>query len=59
MTQSGKEGNRDSKILCCHYRMRSTSTGVGNWDETRREWDSVGGGPNYEIREHFPDWKAD
>lgn len=62
MTQGGEEGKRDLKILCCYYRMRSTSTGVGN--ETCTE--AVGGkseqefgGPNYEIDQHFPDGKAD
>jgi hypothetical protein len=35
MTQGGEEGNRDSKILCCYYRMRSASTGLGN--ETLKE----------------------
>ena len=58
MTQGGEEGNRDSKILCCYYRMRSTSTGarnetfhgIGRWENRLQEF----GGPNYEIREKEP-----
>lgn len=48
MTQGGEEGNRDSKILCCYYRMRSASTGLGNetWKEVGKETSQ-----NYEINE--------
>lgn len=53
MTQGGEEGNRDSKILCCYYRMRSASTGLGN--ETLKEV----GKETSQNDQHFPDGKAD
>lgn len=46
MTQGGEESNRDSKILCCYYRMRSASTGVGNWIGMRQ------GGEVGKVSEH-------
>jgi len=59
MTQGGEEGKRDLKILCCYYRMRSGSTGVGNRARhgNNRERGGKGdrvGCPNYEIREKEP-----
>ena len=51
MTQGGEEGNRDLKILCCYYRMRSASTGVGNWIGMRHESQSSGGKRDHKSSE--------